>query len=526
MLGETDPEKGKEPETLPHVTESGLQLSKARGIALVMTLTGASFLNVLSTQAIVIILPVIRSSINIPESRSQWIVSAYSLTFGCFLLLWGRIGDVFGKRSIFLLGTLLATASNIANPLVRNEVAFNFFRGLAGIGGAANVPTAIGILGVTFEAGKRRNYAFAAYSAGSALGGAIGNILSGFISAYASWKWVFGVLAAFSAIIAVSGFFVIPVPPPSIKGKNHHYNLLKSIDWLGGFIITAGLVALLFALTEGNVAGWSNVHIPILIAIAGLLMATFFVWQWYQEKHTRRAPLVKISLFRNWRFAAAVIIMGMFFGDYNAFVVFATYFWQDYQNLSTLQTTLRFIPAGVAGTLVALTMSMLISRIDTCTLLVCANLAVASSCLLFAIPISPKTSYFATGLPAMILSVIGADTVWPCLTLFTSLSVPQSDQAIGGAIINSAGQIGRAIGLATTTALQMGVTAQHRNMSVSEAGAITAWDDGSLAGIRAANWFNFGMQIISAGITVVAFRGTGIVGKTRTSGRHHSERSR
>ncbi|KAF2190901.1 MFS general substrate transporter [Zopfia rhizophila CBS 207.26] len=369
---------------------SHVTLSKPRAIALVITLTGASFLNVLSTQAIVVILPVVRKDLGVPESQSQWLISSYSLTFGCFLLIWGRIGDVVGRRQVFILGTALAAVSNTANPFLKNHIAFNVFRGLAGIGGAANVPTAIGILGVTFkEGGKARNYAFATFSAGSAIGGAVGNLIAGFISAYTSWKWVFGTLAACAAVIAASGIFTIPSPHERSEtgGLN---GLLRSVDWLGGFLVTASLTALLFALTEGNVAGWKNVHIPVLIVIAALLLATFGAWQWYQEARTNRPPLMSPSLFRNWSFTAATGIMGLFWGCYNAFVVYATYFWQDYQGLNTLQTTLRFIPQGVAGILVAFTMSFLISRVPTCTLLVGANLAVALSCLLFAIPI-PST---------------------------------------------------------------------------------------------------------------------------------------
>ncbi|KAF2014708.1 MFS general substrate transporter [Aaosphaeria arxii CBS 175.79] len=508
-----EPRKDNNVELEPESQINTAPLSKARSIALVMTLTGASFLNVVSTQAIVITLPVIRRDLDIPESRSQWIVSSYSLTFGCFLLLWGRIADVVGRKMIFILGTGLAVLANIANPFMRNDVAFNVFRGLAGIGGAASVPTAIGILGVTFRSGKRRNYAFATYSAGSAIGGAVGNILAGVISAYASWKWCFGVLAAFAAIILVSGIFTIPSQPSEGPSRKSMQALLKEVDWLGGLLITASLICLLFALTEGNIAGWSNAYIPILIVIAVLLVLTFTAWQWYQIARTSRPPLFNITLLRNLRFTSGICIMGMFFGGYNAFAVFATYLWQDFQGLSTIQTTLRFLPQGIMGTLVAFLMSILISRVPTCTLLVGANLAVALSCLLFAIPISPHTSYFATGLPAMILSVIGADVVWPCLTLFTSMSVPQADQAVGGAIINASGQIGRSIGLAISTAIQIGVMASSRDESVVDAGEIKAWDAASLAGLRAANWYNFGLLLVSAGVTAVTFRGLGVVGR-------------
>jgi hypothetical protein len=112
--------------------ESSLPFSKARCIALVATVTGASFLNILSLQSSVLILPTISDELGIPESRQQWILSAYNLAFGCFLLIWGRIADIYGKRSIFILGCAIVVPVTAVNPLLRNEIAFDFFRGLQG----------------------------------------------------------------------------------------------------------------------------------------------------------------------------------------------------------------------------------------------------------------------------------------------------------------------------------------------------------------------------------------------------------
>ena len=110
-------------------------------------------------QAAVIILPTIGKELDIPDSRQQWIISSYNLTFGCFLLLWGRLADVYGKRLVFLCGSVWMTVVSILIPFMPNEIGFDVFRGLQGLGAAAMVPTAIGILGVTFKPGKAKNYA-------------------------------------------------------------------------------------------------------------------------------------------------------------------------------------------------------------------------------------------------------------------------------------------------------------------------------------------------------------------------------
>ncbi|KAI1137923.1 drug resistance protein [Hypoxylon sp. FL0543] len=491
----------------------GLPFSKARCIALVATVTGASFLNILSIQSVVIILPTIGEDLGIPESRLQWVVSSYALTFGCFLLLWGRIADIYGKRSIFILGSAFVAVTMIINPFIPNEIGFNLFRGLQGLGAAANVPTAIGILGVTFPPSKAKNYAFSAYAAGAPLGSVFGNIIGGFIASFANWRWVFGATGGLAIAVTLAGILFIPPPPPHLATRKDSISSLKSVDWIGGALVTASILALLFALTEGNVVGWNTVWIYLLIVISLLLLGIFVAWQWYQEKHMTSKPLMKVSLFKNPRFSAAMVIMALFFGSFNDMLVSATFLFQDYQNLGALQTTLRFIPTGVSGVITAFIVSRLISRIPTWMLLLFGNLGVSISCLLFSIPIPPDTSYFAYGFPAFVLSVIGADITWPSLTLFTSKSLPQADQALGGALINAMGQIGRAIGLAVTTAIQTAVMARDRGVPVEEAGKILPWEPASLNGLRAGIWFNFALALCCAIVVAVYFRGTGIVGK-------------
>ncbi|KAL1899546.1 hypothetical protein Sste5346_002948 [Sporothrix stenoceras] len=525
-----------------------LPYSKWRCIALVATVTGATFTNTLSVQSVVIILPSVGRDLNIPDTRLQWIVSAYSLTFGCFLLLWGRIADVFGKKAIFVAGSAWVTATTVANPFIPNEIVFNIFRGLQGLGAAANVPTAIGILGTTFPPGKAKNYAFAAYGAGAPLGSVFGNLMSGLITSYANWKWVFGALAILSGIVTVVGYLIIPAqPPPQVvipvrttattddsTSPSAALSAIpvpatfRSIDWFGAFLVTLGLVGLLFALTEGNVVGWSTPWIGVIIGVSLLLVAAFVGWQlWLETPANIRKqlagrswpprPLVRMSIFSRSAggglFATSLVIMALFFSSFNGYLVYATYFYQDYLGLSAIQTTLRFIPTGVAGVLTCFCVAPLLGRIPTYWILLFGNASVSISSLLLAVPIPAlTTSYFAYGLEAMVLSVFGADTAWPSLTLFVSHALPREDQALGGALVNMAGQIGRAIGLAIATAVQTAVMASARSVEVADVGGTIVHDEPTLRGIRAGIWFNFALGVSSFLVVLVAFRGSGVIG--------------
>lgn len=313
---------------------------------------------------------------------------------------------------------------------------------------------------------------------------------------------------------AVSFAAIAIIPPPKHTLHDEGVTVKNSVDWIGAALITVGLFALLFALTEGNIVGWSTPWIPVLIVISIVLVVLFVFWQRHLEKKVGGLPpLLKVSVFKSGKFSAAMVIMGLFFSSFNGFLLYATYYFQDFQGLSPLQTTLRFIPTGVTGVLTAFVVSQFIARVPTYLILCFGNACVSISCLLFAAPIPPTTSYFATGLPAMVLSVLGADTTWPCMTLFTSHALSQQDQALGGALVNSMGQIGRSVSLAIATAIQTAVMAKQRGLPVQEAGPVIAWDDASLRGLQAADWFNFSLAIVSMAVAVLAFRGAGIVGK-------------
>lgn len=346
------------------------------------------------------------------------------------------------------------------------------------------------------------------------MGSIFGNIISGLIAEYADWKWVFGTTAFIAGFISIAGILVIPPPPATVQKTPAEKKTVASIDWIGAILVTAGLFILLFSLTEGNGVGWSTPWIPALIVVSLVIIAAFGFWQHYIEtRRPKKTPLIKVSMFRNFRFSAVMFIMAFCFASFNNYLIFATYYFQDFQDLSPLQTMLRFIPTGVGGAIIAAIVAQLLHRVPTVFILATGSISVSIACLLYAVPIPPHTSYFAWGLPAMILAVIGADTAWPSLTLFTSSALPPEDQAVGGALINAVGQLGRAIGLAISTAIQTAVMADARGVSVEEAGGVEPWEPATLKGIRAASWMNFGFGMASLVIVVAAFRSMEVVGK-------------
>jgi predicted MFS family arabinose efflux permease len=412
---------------------------------------------------------------------------------------------------IFLWGSVFFTTTAIINPFISNEIGFDIFRGLQGLAAAAMAPTALGILGVTFPPGRAKDVAYGFFGAFAPLGGVIGNIFGGVVGEYLNWKWVFWIFGAISAVCTVAGYFVIPIPPampePSMR---------NTVDWAGGTLITTGLIVLLFALSEGNVVGWSTPWVPTLIVVSLLMIAAFGFWQHYLEIRTEKRPLMKMSIFKNRNFVWANVLMALLFSAFNNFLVLATYWFQDYQGLSIIHTTLRFLPTGITGILVAPLTGYLLSSIRGDYILTFSTLCIGISCLLFAIPISDHITYFAYGFPAMVLCVCGADTINPALTLFVAKTLPHEDASLGGALITAVGQIGRAIGLALATAVQTAIVANKKGVSVDEIGSaghkLQPWDSALKDGIRGTAWFAFGSSLASTVVVLLFIRGIGIIG--------------
>jgi predicted MFS family arabinose efflux permease len=329
------------------------------------------------------------------------------------------------------------------------------------------------------------------------------------VGEYLTWKWVFWIIGIVSGMSTVASYFVIPLPPLQAEPS-----MRNTVDWIGGTLITISLIMLVFALSEGNVVGWSTPWVPVLIGLSLILVVAFGFWQYYLENRTQKTPLIKMSIFKNRKFTAAIVVMALFFSSFNNYLIYSTYWFQDFQGLSIIQTTLRILPTGVTGVLVAFVTGQVLSRIPGDIILMFSTICVSTSSLLFAIPISVHTSYFAYGLPAMVLSVCGADTIFPVLTLFVAKTLPSEDASLGGALITAVGQLGRAIGLAIATAVQASIIVKERGIGDGDSGVLDLkpWDDTLKLSIRGTAWFNFSLGVASTLVVVLFIRGIGVVG--------------
>ncbi|KAH6970320.1 drug resistance protein [Fusarium avenaceum] len=416
----------------------------------------------------------------IPPSRQQLIVSTYNISTGSVMLLWGRLADVYGRRLGFASGSVIFTLSTLCLPWSSYEIPFYVLRAVQGMSAAAIMPSGIGIMASSFAPGPSRNLAFIAMSAMASLGSVVGSLLGGFVGSTLGWKWVFWIPAIASAFTTAAGF--------------------PYVDWIGGGLISSSLTLLLVAITQGNVIGWSTSWISPLLVVSLLLFGGFIFYQRRLEKDPDRLPLIRMSMFKKKQFSALFVLVGCFYASFNGFLVFVTYFYQKYQGLDELQTTLRFLPAGVSGLLISFAVFPALKHLSALTVLAFGLSCSVISPFLFALPsISPVTTYWAWGFPAMCLCM-SVEIVWPVFSLLTVKSLSQEDQSLGGGLLQTVNNVGRALGLAIATAIQASVTGSTTNEKGSGA---------YLQGLRAAQWLNFALAVTSLLVALSFFKGLG-----------------
>ncbi|THH00066.1 hypothetical protein EW026_g2388 [Hermanssonia centrifuga] len=479
-------------------------------------------LNTASATAPSIALPTIGRDLNIVEYKLQWVISAYTLSSGCLLLFIGRLADLYGRKLTFLIGTVFMGVFALGCALSQNEISLDILRGIQGIGGAAIVPSSLGILAHAFPPSRARSVAFATFAAGAPMGGALGTLAGGALTQLTSPKWrsSFWLLLGLSAACFLGGFFTIDDDLPSTEED-------KRIDWLGAFLVTAGLTLIVFVLSDGSIApnGWKTGYIIALLIVGVVLLVLFLLWQRYLERvrsdptvaASRWAPppLMRLSIWTRSKGRMAVVLFIAFlewcsFMSWNFWVQL---YYQNFLQLSPVLTMVRFIPMFVTGCACNVVVALVVGRIDVVFLIVCGTLLTAAANLLFAV-INVSSPYWAFGFPAAIVSVFGADFVFASGTLFVAkISLPH-EQSVAGALFQTMTQLGSSFGLAITTIIfnttlskesgKYGVTVNKSGTNAPYLAQESAYKD--------AMWGGFVFGIIGALLAATFLRHVGIVG--------------
>jgi EmrB/QacA subfamily drug resistance transporter len=412
----------------------------------------AQFMVILDATVVNVALPSIKRGLSFSDADLQWIVNGYTLTFGGFLLLGGRAGDLFGRQRIFLAGLVIFSVSSLVNGLAQSPTMLIVGRAVQGFGGALISPAALSIITTTFEEGTRRNKALAVWSAIAASGAAFGLLIGGALTQAISWRWAFFVNVPVGAITIALAWRM--VPDSRVEGD-------RGIDVLGAVLVTSGLMAIVYALAKAASPqeGWTS---PIVLLFGGIGLALLVLFVRTEMRY--RAPLVRLSIFRMRSLSTANGAMFLVAGGMFAMFYFAGLYVQIVLGYSPFTAGLAFLPVcfgiGIGAGLAAQAVKRLDVRIVTCT-----GMIIAAIGFFMLQRIGIASSYVEVLLPAFIVMSVGMGLTFVPVTLIATTTVGHDDAGLASGLLNTSQQVGGSLGLAILATLAVDQTNSYfRNL--------------------------------------------------------------
>jgi len=412
---------------------------------LVLVIVGlAQFMVILDATIVNVALPSIQHGLNFSPSSLQWIVNAYTLAFGGFLMLGGRAADLIGRRRLFVLGIVLFSAASLMNGLAGSAGVLVAGRAIQGLGGALVSPAALAVLTTTFAEGRERTTALGVWSAVAVGGGAIGLLLGGVLTSLLSWQWIFFVNVPVGVIAILLALRFVP--------ESRVENARGGVDVAGAVSITAGLVVLVYALVNAQTAGWISFTTFGLGAIAAALLAGFFMIE-----SRLRHPLIRLGIFRMRSITGSNLAMLLVAAGMFALFYFASIYVQEVLGYSALRAGLAFLPV-TGGIIVGAGLSQqLIRRVGVRAVgLVGMTIAATGLILLSRIPVAG--TYLGDLLPGLMIMAIGMGLTFVPITLIATTNVEAHDAGLASGLLNTSQQLGGAIGLAVLSTLAANTT--------------------------------------------------------------------
>ncbi|KAA8650258.1 uncharacterized protein ATNIH1004_002940 [Aspergillus tanneri] len=450
------------------------KISKAKGITVIITLAGVSFLNTTGSGILIAALPRIAHDVGIPEGLILWPAAVYSLAAGCLLLIFGAVADVIGPKMILQL---------------------ILFRTFLGIAISMCLPTAVSLITNTFPRGPWRNTAFAMNGMGQPLGYALGLVLGGIFTDTIGWRWAYFMMAIINFCLSVASIWSLPSVYYHSE-KRWQRRLIEDIDWVGAILMSAslGLLMYVLAMTSSSYRHMRDVQNIVCLTISGILLLAFPFWMRRQSQKEKPA-LIPNRLWRNARFTSVCVSVFFCWAAMNGIEYFTTLYFQQVQKLSAFDSSIRFLPHVVMGVSVNIATAFLISRVRVRALAVVSALITVIAPVLMA-TVKVNENYWFAPFWALFLSPVNADVI--------SDAFPAEIQSLAGGVFNEVSQFGNSVGLAVTAAIAASVTEHTANVDHGEA---------LMKGYRAAFWTVFAGAAIVVFILFFGLRNGGTVGK-------------
>jgi EmrB/QacA subfamily drug resistance transporter len=415
----------------------------------------AQFMVILDATIVNVALPSIQHGLHFSPTSLQWIVNAYALVFGGFLLLGGRASDLFGRQRLFIAGVALFTVASLVNGIATSSGVLIGGRALQGLGAALVSPAALSIVTTTFAEGKERTKALGIWSAIAAGGGAFGLILGGLLTETLSWRWVFFVNLPIGIAAALLSLRFIPNTRSEEKPE--------TADVAGAVTVTGGLLVLVYAVVKAQAYGWGSGKTIGLFAIAVALLAAFIA-----VESRSKAPLIRLSIFRMRSLSSSNLSMLLVASGMFSMFYFASIYVQEILGYGPLKAGFAFLPFTFGIVIGAGAAQSLIGRLGI-RVVTAAGLTIAT---VFT-QISVHGTYWSEIFPGVSVMSIGMGLTFVPLTLLATTNVANEDAGLASGIFNTSQQIGGALGLAVLSTLAASRTSSLAKSGVSAPEALT-----------------------------------------------------
>jgi EmrB/QacA subfamily drug resistance transporter len=409
--------------------------TRARWLALVILCVG-DLMIVVDTTVVNVALPSIRRDLGFSQTSLAWVVNAYMLTFGGFLLLAGRLGDLFGHRRLFLGGTAAFTVASLICGISTSQEMLIAARAVQGLGGAVVSALAFSLIVVLFTEPSERAKAMGVFGFVMAGGGSIGVLAGGVLTDLVGWHWIFLVNLPIGIAVTVAGLRLLPAVQAALQQK-------QRLDVTGAVAITGGMVLAVYAIVNGNTAGWTSARTLGLLAVALVIIAGFVVWE------TRvAAPLMPLRIFRHRNLSVANVVGILWAASMFALFFMSALYLQLVLGYSPLKVGLAFLPGNLIMMAFSLGLSAkLIMRYGYRAPLA-FGLGVATLALLWLARAPVHGSFLVDVLPAMIFIGVGGGLAFNPVLMAAMSDVEPQDSGLASGIANTAFMMGGALGLA------------------------------------------------------------------------------
>jgi EmrB/QacA subfamily drug resistance transporter len=415
-------------------------LQSRRGVAILLLLSIVQFMDVLDASILNIALPSIKRDLGFSQQNLQWVVNGYILTYGGFLLLGGRMADLLGRRLVLVTGLVVFAGASLTGGLSHSSSLLIAARFAQGVGAAMLSPAALSTLTSTFRSARDRNTALGVWAAVSGIGGAAGVLFGGLLTEGPGWRWVLFINVPFSAVAFVGAFALL-------ERDRIRPGRLASFDALGAFLVTGGMLLLVYSLVKAPDVGWGAARTIAGLAGAAVLLAAFAV----NELRVRN-PLVPMSILRVKGIAAADATQMLALAGFLPMFFFLTLYMQTVLGYSPIQTGVAYLPLTGGFIIAAGISSQLFTRIGTKPVVV-FGAAIAAGGLYWLSRIPVDGSYVADILPGLLVVSIGMGGVFTGLTTAANAGVDQDKAGLAAGLLNTGQQLGAALGLAILSAI-------------------------------------------------------------------------